>query len=111
MTTCSRDGHTHARRASPGHWNAEDEIIQAIRETGPVYNPESLLASYGYAMVRIYGTPHKFENRTLCAPAIRSFGKFLCISSQFCGQHHRLPIKILETSEDRNARGKIIIAL
>ncbi|KAF9543378.1 hypothetical protein CPC08DRAFT_716738 [Agrocybe pediades] len=44
------------------------------------------------------------------AAAVRSFSKFLCVSSQFCGQHRRLPFKILKTSEDRNVRGKIIIA-
>ncbi|KAF9553258.1 hypothetical protein CPC08DRAFT_237567 [Agrocybe pediades] len=111
MTICSRHGHTHAGRVSPGHWNAEDEITQVIRETGLLYSPESLLATYGSTMVRMYVTPHKFKNRTLCAAAIRSLSKFLCVSSQFCGQHHRLPIKSIETSEDQDVRGKIIIAL
>jgi condensin complex subunit 1 len=43
--------------------------------------------------------------------AALSFSKFLCVSSQFCDQHHRLLFKILETSTDANIRSNIVIAL
>jgi hypothetical protein len=51
------------------------------------------------------------QNRTLRAAATLSFSKFLCVSSQFCDQHHRLLFKILETSKDANIRSNIVIAL
>jgi len=54
---------------------------------------------------------HSFQNRTLRAAATLSFSKFLCVSSQFCDQHHRLLFKILETSKDPNIRSNIVIAL
>ncbi|PPQ81973.1 hypothetical protein CVT25_014624 [Psilocybe cyanescens] len=94
--------------------NAEDEIgerIHAIRETELLYGSESLLAMYGPAIVHICGSPHKFKNRILRAAATLSFSKFLCVSSQFCDQHHRLLFKILETSKDSNIRSNIVIAL
>lgn len=40
-----------------------------------------------------------------------SFSKFLCVSSQFCDQNHRLLFKILETSKSANIRSNIVIAL
>jgi condensin complex subunit 1 len=43
--------------------------------------------------------------------ATLSFSKLLCVSSQFCEQHHRLLFKILETSTDPNIRSNIVIAL
>jgi condensin complex subunit 1 len=52
-----------------------------------------------------------YQNRTLRAAATLSFSKFLCVSSQFCDQHHRLLFKILETSKDPNIRSNIVIAL
>ncbi|EIN08162.1 hypothetical protein PUNSTDRAFT_102926 [Punctularia strigosozonata HHB-11173 SS5] len=94
--------------------NAEDEIgdrIAAVRETELLYGPESLLAVYGPMIVHICGSPHKFKNRTLRAAATLAFSKFLCVSSQFCDQHHRLLFKILETSKDANIRSNIVIAL
>lgn len=51
------------------------------------------------------------QNRTLRAAATLSFSKFLCVSSQFCDQHHRVLFKILETSKDANIRSNIVIAL
>jgi len=51
------------------------------------------------------------QNRTLRAAATLSFAKFLCVSSQFCDQHHRLLFKILETSKDPDLRSNIVIAL
>lgn len=40
-----------------------------------------------------------------------AFSKFLCVSSQFCDQHHRLLFKILETSKDAGIRSNTVIAL
>lgn len=40
-----------------------------------------------------------------------AFSKFLCVSSQFCDQHHRLLFKILETSNDPSIRSNTVIAL
>lgn len=40
-----------------------------------------------------------------------SFSKLLCVSSQFCDQHHRLLFKILETSKDADIKSNIVIAL
>ncbi|KAI0074195.1 hypothetical protein K474DRAFT_1665696 [Panus rudis PR-1116 ss-1] len=94
--------------------NAEDEIgerIAAIRETELLYGPESLLAMFGPMIVHICGSPHKFKNRTLRAAATLAFSKFLCVSSQFCDQHHRLLFKILETSKDASIRSNTVIAL
>ncbi|KAF9233399.1 non-SMC mitotic condensation complex subunit 1-domain-containing protein [Melanogaster broomeanus] len=94
--------------------NAEDEIgerIAAVRETELLYGPQSLLALYGPLLVHICGSPHKFKNRTLRAAATLSFAKFLCVSSQFCDQHHHLLFKILETSKDPSIRSNIVIAL
>ncbi|KAH7930002.1 hypothetical protein BV22DRAFT_1028970 [Leucogyrophana mollusca] len=94
--------------------NAEDEIgerIAGVRETELLYGPESLLALYGPLIVHVCGSPHKFKNRTLRAAATLSFSKFLCVSSQFCDQHHHLLFKILETSKDPNLRSNIVIAL
>ena len=51
------------------------------------------------------------QNHTLRAAAILSFSKFLCVSSSFCDQHHRLLFKILETSKDANIRSNVVIAL
>ena len=45
------------------------------------------------------------------AAAILAFSKFLCVSSAFCDQHHRLLFKILETSKDPNIRSNVVIAL
>ncbi|KAF9225678.1 hypothetical protein BS17DRAFT_750004 [Gyrodon lividus] len=94
--------------------NAEDEIgerIAAVRETELLYGPQSLLALYGPILVHVCGSPHKFKNRTLRAAATLSFAKFLCVSSQFCDQHHHLLFKILETSKDPSIRSNIVIAL
>ncbi|KAG5636043.1 hypothetical protein H0H81_009267 [Sphagnurus paluster] len=94
--------------------NAEDEIgerIANVRETELLYGEQSLLAVYGPMLVHICGSPHKFKNRTLRAAATLSFSKFLCVSSQFCDQNHRLLFKILETSRDANIRSNIVIAL
>ncbi|KIM60515.1 hypothetical protein SCLCIDRAFT_1216792 [Scleroderma citrinum Foug A] len=94
--------------------NAEDEIgdrIAAVRETELLYGPQSLLAVYGPMLVHVCGSPHKFKNRTLRAAATLSFAKFLCVSSQFCDQNHRLLFKILETSKDPDLRSNIVIAL
>ncbi|KAG0695301.1 non-SMC mitotic condensation complex subunit 1-domain-containing protein [Suillus ampliporus] len=85
--------------------NAEDEIgerIAAVRETELLYGEQSLLKLYGPLVV---------HNRTLRAAASLSFSKFLCVSSQFCDQHHHLLFKILETSKDPNIRSNIVIAL
>ena len=54
---------------------------------------------------------HFCQNRTLRMAAILSFSKFLCVSSQFCDEHHRLLFKILETSKDPTIRSNIVIAL
>ncbi|OCH87806.1 hypothetical protein OBBRIDRAFT_889536 [Obba rivulosa] len=94
--------------------NAEDEIgerMAGIRETELLYGPYSLLAVYGPMIVHICGSPHKFKNRTLRAAATLAFSKFLCVSSQFCDQHHHLLFKILETSKDPSIRSNIVIAL
>ncbi|KAG1748403.1 non-SMC mitotic condensation complex subunit 1 [Suillus paluster] len=94
--------------------NAEDEIgerIAAVRETELLYGEQSLLKLYGPLLVHVCGSPHKFKNRTLRAAATLSFSKFLCVSSQFCDQHHHLLFKILETSKDPNIRSNIVIAL
>ncbi|KAJ3479305.1 hypothetical protein NLI96_g9147 [Meripilus lineatus] len=94
--------------------NAEDEIgerIAGIRETELLYGPDSLLAIYGPMIVHICGSPHKFKNRTLRAASTLAFSKFLCVSSQFCDQHHRLLFKILETSKDASIRSNTVIAL
>ncbi|THG99612.1 hypothetical protein EW026_g2781 [Hermanssonia centrifuga] len=94
--------------------NAEDEIgerIAGMRETELLYGEESLLTIYGPLIVHICGSPHKFKNRTLRAAATLAFSKFLCVSSQFCDQHHRLLFKILETSKDASIRSNIVIAL
>ncbi|KAI0038666.1 hypothetical protein FA95DRAFT_1567609 [Auriscalpium vulgare] len=108
--TASKDGEELDQVAG----NAEDDIgdrIAAVRETELLYGPESLLALYGPMLVNICGSPHKFKNRTLRAAAALAFSKFLCVSSQFCDQHHRLLFKILETSKDPNIRSNIVIAL
>ncbi|KAK2461131.1 hypothetical protein APHAL10511_006658 [Amanita phalloides] len=94
--------------------NAEDEIgdrISGIKEVELLYGPESLLSIYGPIIVHICGSPHKFKNRTLRAAATLAFSKFLCVSSQFCDQHHRLLFKILETSKDPIIRSNVVIAL
>ncbi|KJA17627.1 hypothetical protein HYPSUDRAFT_146327 [Hypholoma sublateritium FD-334 SS-4] len=94
--------------------NAEDEIgenIAGVRELELLYGPESLLAMYGPMIVHICGSPHKFKNRVLRAAATLSFSKLLCVSSQFCDQHHRLLFKIFETTKDANIRSNIVIAL
>ncbi|KAF9479751.1 hypothetical protein BDN70DRAFT_833871 [Pholiota conissans] len=94
--------------------NAEDEIgdtIAAVRENELLYGPQSLLAMYGPMIVHICGSPHKFKNNVLRAAATLAFSKFLCVSSQFCDQHHRLLFKILQTSRDFNIRSNIVIAL
>ncbi|EDR03599.1 uncharacterized protein LACBIDRAFT_155822, partial [Laccaria bicolor S238N-H82] len=94
--------------------NAEDEIgdrVAGVRETEMLYGTDSLLAMYGPMVVHICGSPHKFKSPTLRAAATLSFSKFLCVSSQFCDQNHRLLFKILETSKDANIRSNIVIAL
>ncbi|GJJ15002.1 hypothetical protein Clacol_009273 [Clathrus columnatus] len=94
--------------------NAEDEIgerIAAVRETELLYGSESLLALFGPMIIHICGSPHRFKNQLLRTTATLSFSKFLCVSSQFCDQHHRLLFKILETSNDPNVRSNIVIAL
>ncbi|KAI0667334.1 non-SMC mitotic condensation complex subunit 1-domain-containing protein [Trametes maxima] len=94
--------------------NAEDEIgerIAAMREHELLYGSQSLLATFGPMLVHICGSPHKFKNRTLRMAATLAFSKFLCVSSQFCEQNHRLLFKILETSKDPSIRSNIVIAL
>ncbi|RPD66651.1 hypothetical protein L226DRAFT_557654 [Lentinus tigrinus ALCF2SS1-7] len=94
--------------------NAEDEIgerVAGMREVELLYGKHSLLATFGPMLVHICGSPHKFKNRTLRAAATLAFSKFLCISSQFCEQHHRLLFKIMETSKDPSIRSNIVIAL
>ncbi|KAL5499094.1 CND1 [Sanghuangporus vaninii] len=94
--------------------NAEDEIgerIAAVRESELLYGPGSLLALFGPMIVHICGSPHKYKNKTLRSAAILAFSKLLCVSSQFCDQHHRLLFKILETSKDPNVRSNVVIAL
>ncbi|OCB84889.1 hypothetical protein A7U60_g8111 [Sanghuangporus baumii] len=94
--------------------NAEDEIgerIAAVRESELLYGPDSLLALFGPMIVHICGSPHKYKNETLRTAAILAFSKLLCVSSQFCDQHHRLLFKILETSKDPNVRSNVVIAL
>ncbi|EDR03670.1 chromosome condensation complex protein [Laccaria bicolor S238N-H82] len=94
--------------------NAEDEIgdrVAGVRETEMLYGTDSLLAMYGPMVVHICGSPHKFKSPTLRAAATLLFSKFLCVSSQFCDQNHRLLFKILETSKDANIRSNIVIAL
>ena len=51
------------------------------------------------------------QNRTLRAAATLAFSKFLCVSSSFCDQHHRLLFRIFETSKDAGIRSNIVIAL
>ncbi|KAI5117543.1 hypothetical protein M0805_004372 [Coniferiporia weirii] len=94
--------------------NAEDEIgerIAAVRESELLYGPDSLLAIFGPMIVHICGSPHKYKNKTLRTAAILAFSKLLCVSSQFCDQHHRLLFKILETSKDPSIRSNVVIAL
>ncbi|KAH9887887.1 non-SMC mitotic condensation complex subunit 1-domain-containing protein [Cubamyces lactineus] len=94
--------------------NAEDEIgerIAAMREQELLYGSQSLLATFGPMLVHICGSPHKFKNRTLRMAATLAFSKFLCVSSAFCEQNHRLLFKILETSKDPSIRSNIVIAL
>ncbi|KAI0758493.1 non-SMC mitotic condensation complex subunit 1-domain-containing protein [Trametes elegans] len=91
--------------------NAEDEIgerIAAMREHELLYGSHSLLATFGPMLVHISGSPHKFKNRTLRMAATLVFSEFLCGSSQFCEQHHRLLFKILETSKDPSIRSDIL---
>lgn len=101
-----------------------------MREHELLYGSQSLLATFGPMLVHICGSPHKFkvsvppsppsslaadtapaQNRTLRMAATLAFSKFLCVSSQFCEQHHRLLFKILETSKDPSIRSNIVIAL
>ncbi|KAI0816821.1 non-SMC mitotic condensation complex subunit 1-domain-containing protein [Trametes gibbosa] len=94
--------------------NAEDEIgerIAGMREHELLYGEQSLLATFGPMLVHICGSPHKFKNRTLRMASTLAFSKFLCVSSRFCEQHHRLLFKILETSKDPSVRSNIVIAL
>ncbi|KAI8974763.1 non-SMC mitotic condensation complex subunit 1-domain-containing protein [Trametes punicea] len=94
--------------------NAEDEIgerIAAMREHELLFGSQSLLATFGPMLVHICGSPHKFKNRTLRMAATLAFSKFLCVSSQFCEQNHRLLFKLLETSKDPSIRSNIVIAL
>ncbi|KAJ7598958.1 non-SMC mitotic condensation complex subunit 1-domain-containing protein [Mycena floridula] len=94
--------------------NAEDDIgdrVATIREHELLYGPESLLAVYGPMLVHICGSPQIYKNQTLRAAATLSFSKFLCVSSQFCDENHRLLFKILETSKSASIRSNIVIAL
>ncbi len=45
------------------------------------------------------------------AAATLSLSKFLCVSGQFCGDHHLLLFKILELSKSPSIRSNIAIAL
>ncbi|KAH7878618.1 non-SMC mitotic condensation complex subunit 1-domain-containing protein [Lentinula edodes] len=93
--------------------NTEDEIgdkITEIREH-EMLDKDSLLGVYGPMLVNICGSPQKFKNPTLRAAATLSLSKFLCVSSTFCEQHHRLLFKILETSKNAGIRSNIVIAL
>ncbi|KAJ8481937.1 hypothetical protein ONZ45_g15130 [Pleurotus djamor] len=94
--------------------NAEDEIgdrVAEVRESELLYGPHSLLAVFGPMLVHICGSPQKFKNRTLRAAATLSLSKFLCVSSQFCDNHHHLLFKILEVSKDPDLRSNLVIAL
>ncbi|KZT37014.1 hypothetical protein SISSUDRAFT_988305 [Sistotremastrum suecicum HHB10207 ss-3] len=94
--------------------NAEDEIgerIAAIRETELLYSPNSLLTAFGPMIVKICRSPNKYKSQILRTAAVLSFSKFLCVSSQFCDEHHRLLFKILETSRDPDIRSNVVIAL
>ncbi|KIK68647.1 hypothetical protein GYMLUDRAFT_54247 [Collybiopsis luxurians FD-317 M1] len=94
--------------------NAEDEIgdrISEIREHEMLHGPDALLAVYGPMLVNISGSPQKFKNPVLRAAATLSLSKFLCVSPQFCDNHHRLLFRILETSKDAGIRSNIVIAL
>ena len=99
-----------------------------MREVELLYGAHSLLATFGPMLVHICGSPHKFkvsnvlrhrkdlaltvlQSRTLRAAATLAFSKFLCISSQYCEQHHKLLFKIMETSKDPSIRSNIVIAL
>ncbi|KAJ8693502.1 condensin complex non-SMC subunit Cnd1 [Pleurotus ostreatus] len=113
-TSAANKGANHVEELDQVAGNAEDEIgdrIAEVRETELLYGPESLLAVYGPMLVHICGSPQKFKNRTLRAAATLSLSKFLCVSSQFCDQHHRLLFKILEISKDADIRSNIVIAL
>ncbi|KAF8552601.1 ARM repeat-containing protein [Imleria badia] len=92
--------------------NVEHEIgerIAAVRETELLHGPQSLLALYGPLLVHIC-EPSQVQSRR-CVRRRLSFAKFLCVSSQFCDQHHRLLFKIFETSRDPSIRSNIVIAL
>ena len=114
--------------------NAEDEIgerIAAMREHELLSGEQSLLARFGPMLVNICGTPGKYkvcvsrgvrrswiahprffnQNRTLRAAATLAFSKFLCVSSSFCDQNHRLLFRIMEISQDAGIRSNIVIAL
>ncbi|PIL36517.1 hypothetical protein GSI_00206 [Ganoderma sinense ZZ0214-1] len=94
--------------------NAEDEIgerIAAMREDELLHGRQSLLATFGPMLVHIVGSPHQFKNKLLRATATLAFSKFLCVSSSFCDNHHRLLFKVLETSKDAAIRSNIVIAL
>ncbi|KAG7094848.1 hypothetical protein E1B28_005656 [Marasmius oreades] len=93
--------------------NAEDEIgdrVQEIREH-ELLEGGSLLALFGPMLVHICGSPHKFKNPTLRAAATLSLSKFLCVSSSFCENNHRLLFKILETSKNASIRSNVVIGL
>lgn len=45
------------------------------------------------------------------AAATLSLSKFLCVSTKFCEENHRLLFKILETSKNPGIRSNIVIAL
>ncbi|KAJ8082013.1 condensin complex non-SMC subunit Cnd1 [Marasmius tenuissimus] len=94
--------------------NAEDEIgdrVHEIREQELLFGSDSLLAMFGPMVVRIAGSPHKFKNQTLRAAATLSLCKFLCVSSQFCEENHRLLFKILENSKQASIRSNVAIGL
>ncbi|KAH9912294.1 non-SMC mitotic condensation complex subunit 1-domain-containing protein [Epithele typhae] len=83
--------------------NAEDEIgerVAGMREHELLHGPKSLLAKFGPML-----------NQLIRATATLSLSKFLCVSSQFCEEHHRLLFRVLEKSRDPGIRSNIVIAL
>ncbi|KAJ7293974.1 hypothetical protein C8J57DRAFT_1704609 [Mycena rebaudengoi] len=79
--------------------NAEAEMgerIAGVCGTELLYVQQSLLAVYGPMRAHVCRSPHKYSKTLRAAPTL-SFSRFLCVSSQFCDQHHLLLFKILET--------------
>ncbi|KAF9029542.1 hypothetical protein BDZ89DRAFT_1065324 [Hymenopellis radicata] len=94
--------------------NAEDDVgdqMAHIREHELLYGDRSLLKLFGPMLIHICSRTKKYKNPTLKAAATLSLSKFLCVSSQFCGDHHLLLFKLLELSDSPSIRSNIAIAL